>query len=109
MRSLATPGWGPPVVVVCGCLPLLGVVLVTLPCHSWLGSAGRGGGRLPGVGWGLLVLCVFVARCVRASCLCWCLCRAFVVGWAWMCLRCALVCVCVCGCVAGAGWGLSLV
>ena len=116
MRSLATSGWGPPAVVVCGCLPLLGVVLVTVPRHSWLGSPGRGGGRLCGVGWGFLVVCVFVARCVRAWRLCWCVCRAFVVAWVWVCLPCVLVCVCVwvgvwlglagacrwCGC--GCGW-----
>ena len=113
MRSLATPGWGPPAAVVCGCLPLLGVVLVTVPRHCWLGSAGRGGGCLRGVAWGFLVVFVFVARCVRAWCLCWCVCRAFVVAWVWVCLPCVLVCVCVCvcvcGCVAGAGWGLPLV
>ena len=96
MRSLATPGWGLPAVVVCGYLPLLVVVLVLVPRHSWLGSAGRGGGRLRGVGRGFLVVCVFVARCVRAWCLCWCVCRAFVVAWVWVCLLCVLVCVCVC-------------
>ena len=111
MRSLTTPGWGPSAAVVRGCLPLLGVVLVAVPRHSWPGSAGRGGGRLRGVGWGFLVVCVFVARCVRACCLCWSVCRVFVVAWVWVCLPCVLVsvCVCVCGCVAGAGWGLPLV
>ena len=81
----------------------LGVVLVTFRRHSWLGSAGRGVGRLRWVGWGFLVVCVFVARCVRAWCLCWCVCRAFVVAWVWVCLPCVLVCVCVCVWVCG--WG----
>ena len=103
MRSLATPGWGPPAVVVRGCLPLLGVVLVAVPRHSSLGSAGRRGGRLRGVGWGFLVVCVSVARCVRAWCLCWCVCRVFVVAWVGMCLPCVLVRVCVCVWVCG--WG----
>ena len=115
MRSLATPGSGPPAAVVRGCLPLLGVVLVAVSRHSSLGSAGRGGGRLRGVGWGLLVVCVFVARCVRAWCLCWCVCPVFVVAWVWVCIPCLSVCVCVwvgvwlgpaeacrwCGCVCG--------
>ena len=96
MRPLATAGWGPPAAVVRGCLPLWGVVLFAVPRHSWLGSAGRGGGRLCGVGWGFLVVCVFVARCVRAWCLCRCVCRVFVVTWVWVCLPCVLVCVCVC-------------
>ena len=50
--------------------PILVVVLVMVPRHSWLGSAGHGGGRLRWFGWGFLVVCVFVARCVRAWCLC---------------------------------------
>ena len=50
MRFPATPGWGPLAAVVCRCLPLLGAVLVAVPRHSWLGSAGRGGGRFRGAG-----------------------------------------------------------
>ena len=92
MRSLATPGWGPPAVVVRGCLPLLGVVLVAVPCHSSLGSAGRGGGRLRGVGWGFLVVCVFVA-----------------VVWVWVCLPCVLARVWRRVAVCFPGWGLLLV
>ena len=87
-----------------------------VPRHSWLKSAGRGGGSLRGVGWGFLVVCVFVARCVHAWCPCWCVCRAFVVAWVWMCLPCVLVCMCVCvgvwlglagacrPCGCGCGW-----
>ena len=96
MRSLATPGWGPPAVVVCGCLPLLGLVLVTVPRHSWLGSAGCGGGRLCGLGWGFLVLCVFVARCVLV-------CVSCVRGGVGVGV--ASVCVGVCVCVHVCGWG----
>ena len=103
MRSLVTPGWGPPAAVVRGCLPLLGVVLVAVSRHSWLGSAGRGGGLLRGIGWGFLVVCVFVARCVRAWCLCRCVCRVFMVAWVWLCVTCVMVCVCVC--VWMCGWG----
>ena len=47
-------------------------------------------------GCGSPPVCVFVAWCVRAWCLCWCVCRVFVVAWVWMCLPCVLVCVCVC-------------
>ena len=104
MPSLATPGFGPPAAVVRGCLPVSGVVLVVVSRHSWQGSASRGGGSLRGVGWGFLVVCVIVARCVRAWCLCWCVCRGFVVAWVWVCLPCVLVCVCVCVWVCG--WGL---
>ena len=50
-------------------------------------------------GCGSPSVCVFVARCVRAWCLCWCVCRAFVAAWVWVCLPCVGVCVCVCGCV----------
>ena len=52
---------------------------------------------------GFLVVCVFVARCVHAWCLCWCVCRVFVAAWVWVCLQCVLVCVCVC--VWLCGWG----
>ena len=55
-------------------------------------------------GCGSPPLCVFVARCVRAWCLCWCVCRAFVVAWVWVCLPCVLVCVCVHVWVCGWGW-----
>ena len=68
-------GGGPLVVVVGGPSPLLaegpGWVFLrhswlwasgAVPCHFWLGSAGRGGGCFCGVGWGAFVLCVVVAR-----------------------------------------------
>ena len=106
VRSLATPGWRPPAAVVRVCLPLLGVVLVAVPRHSWLGSAGRGGGRFRGVGWGFLVVCVFVARCVRVWCLCWCACRGFVVvAWVSGCGCVFRVCWCVRVSVWVCGWG----
>ena len=108
LRPLAAPSWCPLAVVVRGCLPLCGMVLCGVPRHSWLGSAGHGGGRLCGVGWGFLVLCVFVARCVRAWCLCGCVCCFFVGVRVWVFRVCWSVCVCVCGCVAGAGWGWPL-
>ena len=70
LRFPATPGWGPPATA----------VAVSM-----------------GFGGGFLVVCVFVARCVRAWCLCWCVCFVFlVVAWVWVCLPCVLVCVCVC-------------
>ena len=104
MRSGATPGWGPLAAVVRGCLPPW--------VWSWL--------RFPATpGWGppavmvavsvglrgeFLGVCVFVARCVRAWCLCWCVCRVFVVvAWVWVCLPCVLVCVCLWLWVCG--WG----
>ena len=98
-------------------------------------SPGWGGGGV--CGWGALfafpgrVACVrvptspgcgspsvfvFVARCVRAWCLCWRVCRAFLVAWMWVCLPCVLVCVCACvgvwlgpagaccWCGCGCGW-----
>ena len=129
MRLPATPGWVSLLVVVGvprhSWLRAPGAV----PCHSWLGSAGGGGAwllasllwswlRFPatpgwgppavavavsvGLGGGFLVVCVFMARCVRAWCLCWCVCRVFVVvAWVWVCLPCVLVCVCV----WVSGWG----
>ena len=33
---------------------------------------------------GFLVMCVFVARCVHAWCLCWCVCRVFVAALVWV-------------------------
>ena len=62
VRFPATPGSGPPVVVVCGPLPLLAAGPGWAPRHSWLGSAGCGGVLR---GWGCPVLCVFEA-CVAA-------------------------------------------
>ena len=108
MRSPATPGWGPAAAVVCGCLPLLGVVLVAVPHYSWLGSAGHGGGRFRGVGWGVS----------RGVCVCGAVCARLVS--VLVCVSCVPgggvgvgvssvsvgVCVCVSACVAGAGWGL---
>ena len=64
LRFPATPGWG----VrrwrwrVGPCHSWLRVSCA-VPRHSWLGSAGRGGGRFSG--WGFPVLCVLVARRVR--------------------------------------------
>ena len=104
MRSPATPGWGG----VRWCwwwvtprhswLRVLGAV----PCHSWLGSAGRGGGRFCRVWWGFAVLCVFEARRVRVVSLL--VCVSFVRG---TCVgggvgvgvSSGCVCVCVCACV----------
>ena len=104
----------------CGPFPLLAGVRrrrwCVVACHSWVSSWLRfpaiPGWGLPaaavavsvGLGGGYLVVCVFVARCVRAWCLCWCVCRVLVVvAWVWVCLPCVLVCVCVCGWVCG--WG----
>ena len=87
--------------VVRGCLPLWGVVLCGVRRLSWLGSAGHGSGRLCGGEWGFLVVCVFVARCVPAWCLCWCVCRVFVLVRVWV----FRVCWCVCVCVWVCGWG----
>ena len=83
-------------------LATLGVVLVAVPRHSWLGSAGRGGGRFCGV-------CVCGA--VRARVVSVRVCVSCVrggdagVGVSFVCVG---VCVRVCGCVAEAGWGLPL-
>ena len=65
-----------------------------------VGGVGGGvdiaGVRVPtSPGCGSPSVCVFVARCVRAWCLCWCVCRSFVAAWVWVCLLCVLVCVCV--------------
>ena len=86
-RSLATPGLGPwvrsPATPGCGArwcwwwvaprhswLRVPGAV----PCHSWLGSADCGGGRLRGVGWEVSrVVCVCgAARALCALCVCGC-------------------------------------
>ena len=67
-------------------LATLGVVLVAVPRHSWLGSAGRGGGRFRGVGWGVS----------RGVCVCGAV-RARVVS--------VLVCV---SCVRGGGVGVGV-
>ena len=111
MRSRATPGWGPLAAVVAGCLPLLDVVLVAVPRHSWLGSASRGVGRFCGVGWGVsrgVCVCGAVrARMVSVLVCVSCVCGGGVgIGVSCVCVG---LCVCVCGCVAGAGWGLPLV
>ena len=66
LRFPATPGWGPPAVA----------VAVSL-----------------GLGGGFLVVCVFVARRLRAWCLWWCVCRVFVVvAWLWVSLPCMFLC-----------------
>ena len=117
----------------CGGLPLLAGVRrrrwCVVACHSWawywLRLSATPGWVPPaaavavsvGLGGGFLVVCVFVARCVRAWCLCWCACRGFVVVvWVWVCLSCVLVCACVCvgvwlgpaggcrWCGCGSGW-----
>ena len=106
LRFPATPGLGPLAAVVCGCLPLLGAVLVAVPRHSWLGSAGRGGGRFRGVGWGVsrrvcvcgaararLVSVLVCVTCVRGG--------GVGVGVSSVCVG---VCVCVCACVVCGGW-----
>ena len=111
MRSPATPGWGPPAGVVCGCLPLLGVVLVAVPRHSWLGSASHGGGRFCGVWWGVSRgVCVCgAARARVVSVLVCVLCVSGGGVGRGVSSVCVGVCVCVCACVAGAGWDLPLV
>ena len=100
MSFPATPGSRSPSVVVgvprhswlrapgCGSLPLLAGVhwrrWCVVACHSWVRSrlqfpATPGWGPPAaavavsvGSGGGFLVVCVFVARRVRAWCLCWC-------------------------------------
>ena len=65
--------------------------------HSWLGSAGRGGGCFRG--WGLPVLCVLVAWRVRVVCVLVCVVyvRCVCVGRdAGVRVPSACVCVCVC-------------
>ena len=75
------------------------------PRHSWLASAGRGGGCFRG--WGFPLLCVLVARRVRVVpvlvCVVWCVyvVSVLVVVWAWAGLPRVSVCVCVCVCVCG--------
>ena len=136
MRFLATPGWGPLVVVVCGPSPLLaegpGWVF---PRHSWLRAPGAvphhfslgftgcggGGGLFP---WGLVgglpcCVCLWCSAC--AWCLCLCVFCVFLVS-VWVVVRVflprVLVCLSVCvWCVGGLwllvpaslGWGLLMV
>ena len=133
MRFPATLGWGPLAAVVCGGLPLLAAgpgrgsppllaggsagggfwvgpchswlrVSGAAPRHSWLGSAGRGGGCFRG--WGFPVLCVLVARRVRVVPVLVCVVcvRGICVGrGAGVGVPSACVCVCVCVCVCGCG------
>ena len=78
------------------------------PRHSWLGSAGHGGGCFRG--WGFPVFCVLVARHVRVVpvlvCVVWCvfLVSVLVMVWAWAGLPRVFVCVCVCVCVCVRVW-----
>ena len=123
MQFPATPGWGPPAVVVCGPLHSWLRVLVAAPRHSWFGSAVCGGVFR---GWGIPcfvclwsvllrvwpcsgVFCVFVVSLLLVV---WC------GGVALVCLPRALVCVVACAWCAGGlwlvvpaslGWGSRLV
>ena len=124
MRFPATPGWGPLAAVVCGCLPLLGAVLVAVPRHYWLGSAGRGGGCFSGVGWGVSRgVCVLGAARARVVSVLVCVTcvpgRGLGVGVSSVCVG-VCVCVRVCGvwrlvspagadrwCGFGCGWCVS--
>ena len=107
--------------MVCGCLPLLGAVLVAVPRQSWLVSAGQGGGRFLWVPWGVpRGLCVCgAARARVVSVLVCVLCvRAGGVG-VGVSSVCVGVCVCVCvrvwlgpagacrWCGCGCGWCVS--
>ena len=104
MRSRATPGWSPLAVVVRGCLPPWLWSWLRYPATPGLGPPAVAVAVSVGLGGGFLVVCVFVAWCVRAWCLCWCVCRVIVVvAWVLVCLPCVLVCVCVCVWVCG--WG----
>ena len=121
----ATPGWGA-VLVVVGPSPLLAEdpgwafpgnswlrAPAAGPRHSWLGSAGRGGGGglFP---WGLMggfscCVCLWLGVC--AMCLCLCVCCVFVVSVlvvVRVCLPRVLVCVCVCVWRVGGLWLLVL-
>ena len=102
VRFPATPGWGPPAVVVCGSPPLL-----------------AGARFRAGPGWGLLAAVMAVSAgfdggfpcCVclwRGAC--WCVCCVFVaVVWVWVCLPCVLARVWRRVAVCFPGWGLLLV
>ena len=102
-RFPATPGWGVRwwrwwVGPCHSWLRVSGAV----PRHSWLGSAGRGGGCFRG--WGFPVLCVLVVRCVRVVSVLVCVVcvrGVCVGGGAGVGLPSACVCVCVCVCVCG--------
>ena len=116
MRSPATPGWAPPAVVACDCLPLLAAVLVAVPRPSWLGSAGRGGGRFCGVGWGVSRgVCVCGAARARVMSVLVCLSSVrgagLGVGVSSVCVG-VFLCVCMCewgwlGLAAGVGVGVA--
>ena len=102
-RFPATPGWGVRwwrwwVAPCHSWLRVSGAV----PQHSWLGSAGRGGGCFRG--WGFTVLCVLVARRVRVVSVLVCVVCVLGVcvgGGAGVGVPSACVCVCVCVCVCG--------
>ena len=106
LRFPATPGWGGRwwrwwVGPCHSWLRVSGAV----PRHSWLGSAGRGGGCFRG--WGFPVLCVLVVRHVRVVSVLVCVecvCGVCVGGGAGVSVSPACVCVCVCvrvWCVGG--------
>ena len=85
----ATPGWAP--------LP----VVVGVPRHSWLGSAGRGDGVSVGGGFKCCV-CLWHGAC-------WCVRCVFVaLVWVWVCLLCVLARVWRRVAVCFLGWGLLL-
>ena len=74
-----------------------------VPCHSWLGSASRGGGRFCGVWWGVSrVVCICGAARARAVCAGVCVVCSWCLWWWWCRCGCVFrVCFCVCVCVCG--------
>ena len=109
MQFLATSGWGPLLVVLCGPSPLLAEGRPGCDCLPLLAGA-----RWPrrwwwpvsvGLGGGFPVLRVFLARCVCVVpvllcvlCVCGVCVGGGVGGVVWVCLPSVLVCVCVCVC-----------
>ena len=105
LRLPTTPGWGPMAAVCVVACPSWLRVLVAVPRHSWLGCAGRGGGRFRGVGWGVSRdVCVCGAARARGGCAGVCV----VCSWWWCGCGCVFrvcwcPCVCVCACVVCGG------